>query len=152
MIDGVEIKEIKVFTDERGLFSEIIRCSDDFFQDSFAQLSYSMSFTGVAKAWHLHRKQTDWMCVLVGDVKLGLFDLREDSATHGKLMEVFMGETQGRKVVKIPPGVAHGYRIINGPMHIIYVTDREYDPSDEFRIPHDDPKIGFDWSSWSEIR
>jgi len=152
MIDGVKIKELKVSTDERGLFSEVIRGSDEIFQDSFAQLSYSMSFMGVAKAWHLHRKQTDWMCVLVGDMRLGLFDLREDSATHGKLMEVLMGETLGRKVVKIPPGIAHGYRIINGPMHIIYVTDREYDPSDELRIPHDDPKIGVDWTRWSEIR
>jgi len=54
MIDGVEIKELNVFTDERGIFSEIIRGSDSFFRDSFGQLSYSMSFDGVAKAWHLH--------------------------------------------------------------------------------------------------
>jgi dTDP-4-dehydrorhamnose 3,5-epimerase len=152
MMDGVVIKELKLFRDERGFFSEIIRGSDGFFQDSFAQLSYSMSFTGVAKAWHLHKKQTDWMCVLVGNIKLGLFDLRDNSSTYREMMEVLMGETLGRKVVKIPPGVAHGYRIINGPMHIIYVTDREYDPSDELRIPHDDPEIGFDWTSWPKIR
>jgi len=152
MIEGVEIKELELFTDERGLFSEIIRGSDSFFRNSFAQLSYSMSFSGVAKAWHLHKKQTDWMCVLVGDVKLGLFDLREDSASYRKLMEILMGETLGRKVVKIPPGIAHGYRIINGPMHIIYVTDREYDPSDELRVPHDDPEIGYDWALSSEIK
>ncbi|MBL7217735.1 MAG: dTDP-4-dehydrorhamnose 3,5-epimerase family protein [Desulfobacteraceae bacterium] len=152
MIDGVEIKELNVFTDERGIFSEIIRGSDSFFRDSFAQLSYSMSFSGVAKAWHLHKKQTDWMCVLVGDVKLGLFDLREDSPSYRKLMEILMGETLGRKVVKIPPGIAHGYRIINGPMHIIYVTDKEYDPSDDLRIPHGDPEIGYDWTLSSEIK
>jgi len=106
----------------------------------------------VAKAWHLHEKQTDWMCVLVGDIKLGLFDLRENSPSYRQLMEILMGETLGRKVVKIPPGIAHGYRIINGPMHIIYVTDREYDPADELRIPHDDPEIGYDWTLSSEIK
>jgi dTDP-4-dehydrorhamnose 3,5-epimerase len=152
MIEGVEIKELTVFIDERGLFSEIIRGSDDFFRNRFAQLSYSMSFTGVAKAWHLHKKQTDWMCVLVGDIKLGLYDLRKNSPTYGELMEIFMGEIQGRRVVKIPPGIAHGYKIVNGPMHIIYVTDREYDPEDELRIPHDDPEIGYDWTVTSEIR
>ena len=67
-------------------------------------------------------------------------------------MEIFMGETLGRKVVKVPPGIAHGYRIINGPMYIIYVSDREYDPSDELRIPHDDPEIGYDWTVCSEIK
>ena len=152
MIDGVAIKELTLFTDERGLFSEIIRSSDDFFKDSFAQLGYSMSFAGVAKAWHLHKEQTDWMCVLSGDIKLGLYDLRDASSTFGKLMEIFMGETMGRKVVKVPPGIAHGYRVINGPMHIIYVTDREYDPSDDLRIPHDDPEIGYDWTIPSEIK
>jgi dTDP-4-dehydrorhamnose 3,5-epimerase len=152
MIDGVEIKDLIMFTDERGYFCEIIRSSDDIFQNSFAQLSYSMSFTGVAKAWHLHKKQTDWMCVLVGDIKLGLYDLRESAKTKGNLMEIFMGETLGRKVVKIPPGVAHGYKIINGPMHIIYITDKEYDPSDELRIPHDTPEIGYDWTVSSDIK
>ena len=151
MIDGVEIKELNVFTDERGLFSEIIRGSDNFFKNKFAQLVHSMSFAGVAKAWHLHKEQTDWMCVLGGDIKLGLYDLRDASSTFGKLMEIFMGETMGRKVVKVPPGIAHGYRVINGPMHIIYVTDREYDPSDDLRIPHDDPEIGYDWTIPSEI-
>lgn len=152
MIDGVEIKDLEIITDDRGYFCELIRSSDDFFQNSFAQLSHSMSFAGTAKAWHLHKKQTDWMCVLVGDIKLGLYDLREGSTTKGNLMEIFLGEMLGRKVVKIPPGIAHGYRIINGPMHIIYVTDKVYDPSDELRIPHDDPEIGYDWTASPDIK
>jgi len=151
MIEGVEIKDCTVHTDERGLFFEIMRGSDDIFQHSFAQLSSSLSFSGIAKAWHLHKKQTDWMCAIVGDIRLVLCDVREGSTTQREIMEILMGERMGRKVVKIPPGVAHGYRIINGPMHIIYVTDREYDPSDELRIPHDDPGIGYDWTAGPDI-
>ena len=147
MIEGVEIKKIVIHRDERGTFSEIIRSSDDIFNNKFAQLSYSMSFAGIAKAWHLHKKQTDWMCTLIGDMKLAIYDTRKESSTYKELMEVLMGETCGKKVVKIPPGVAHGYKIINGPMHIVYITDREYDPSDELRIPHDDPDIGYDWTA-----
>jgi dTDP-4-dehydrorhamnose 3,5-epimerase len=62
-------------------------------------------------------------------------------------MEIRMGERFGAKVVKIPAGVAHGYKVISGPMHIVYVTDREYDPTDEFRIPADDKDIGYDWDA-----
>jgi len=147
MIEGVEIKELLAHKDERGFFCEIIRNSDNFFQGKFSQLSHSMAHKGVFKAWHMHKKQTDWMYVTVGDIKLVLYDTREDSKTNRKLVEIFMGEKSGRKVVKIPPGVAHGYKITNGPMHIVYVTDREYDPADELRIPHDDPEIGYDWIS-----
>lgn len=145
MIDGVAIKELVTHEDERGFFCEIIRGSDDFFQNRFGQLSHSMSQKGVFKAWHLHEKQTDWMYASNGDMKLGLYDTRKDSPTYKELMEIYMGETYGRRVVRIPPGVAHGYRILNGPMYVIYVMDREYDPSDELRIPHDDKEIGYNW-------
>ncbi|HUU50996.1 MAG TPA: dTDP-4-dehydrorhamnose 3,5-epimerase family protein [Nitrospinota bacterium] len=151
-IEGVEIKELILHKDERGFFSEIIRHSEGFFQESFAQLSYSMVYTSVTKAWHLHKKQTDWMCVVVGDLKLVLYDTREDSPTYKAKIEILMGETQGLKVVKVPPGVAHGYKVINGPMYILYVTNREYDPEDELRIPHDDPEIDYDWKSNPPIK
>ena len=144
-IQGVEIKELVEHQDERGFFCEIIRASDPFFQNRFAQLSHSMSQEGVFKAWHIHQKQTDWMYASNGDIKLALFDTREDSDTKGQLMEIYTGEHYGRKVVRIPPGVAHGYKIIRGPAYVIYMMDREYDPADEGRIPHDDPKIGYDW-------
>lgn len=152
VIEGVGIKELVIHRDERGVFGEIIRHSEKIFQGNFAQLSYSKVFTGVAKAWHIHKKQTDWMCALIGDMKLVLYDTRETSKTHKKLMEILMGETSGLKVVKVPPGVAHGYKVINGPMHILYVTSREYDPEDELRIPHDDPEIGYDWESLPPIK
>lgn len=147
MIEGVEIKELVVHKDERGFFCELIRGSDDFFKNSFGQLNHSMSLKGIFKAWHLHKKQTDWIYAATGDLKLALYDTRKNSVTYGRLEEIFMGESFGRKVVKVPPGVAHGYKIINGPMHIIYVMDREYDSQDELRIPHDDPGIGYDWLS-----
>ncbi|MCH7951976.1 dTDP-4-dehydrorhamnose 3,5-epimerase family protein [Patescibacteria group bacterium] len=146
MIEGVKIKELVVHKDERGFFYELIRASDTFF-GNFAQLSHSMAHKGVLKAWHLHKKQTDWMYVATGKIKLALYDNREGSKTKGELVEMVLGEGLGRKVVKIPPGVAHGYKVLNGPMHIMYVMDREYDPDDELRIPHDDPEIGYDWSS-----
>lgn len=145
MIKDVEVKELITHNDERGFFREIIRNSDKFFYNRFGQLSHSMAKEGVFKAWHLHKKQTEWMYVVAGDVKLALYDTRKESSTHKELMEIFIGGRSGSKVVKVPPGVAHGYKIINGPMHIVYLSDREYDPKDDLRIPHNDPGIGYDW-------
>ncbi|MCA9400227.1 MAG: dTDP-4-dehydrorhamnose 3,5-epimerase family protein [Candidatus Omnitrophica bacterium] len=147
MLNGIQIKDMTVHTDERGFFTELIRSTDPFFEGmDFAQLSHSMAKQGVVKAWHLHQKQTDYMYVVSGDIKLGLYDTREGSSTHKRIQEVFMGETYGRKVVKIPPGIAHGYKIINGPMHIIYLMDKVYDPDDIYYRDHDDPEIAYDWN------
>lgn len=151
MIDGIVFKNLQTFTDERGFFREVLRDSDPIFVEGFAQWSHTMSYTGVAKAWHVHQKQIDWWYLAVGVIKVALYDTRPESPTHGQLMEFLMGEQYGPQVVKIPPGVAHGYRVLDGPAHLFYIVSQEYDGTDEGRIPHDDPQINYDWSAWPEI-
>jgi dTDP-4-dehydrorhamnose 3,5-epimerase len=151
MIDGVEIKTLKTHTDERGFFREVLRASDPLFAEGFAQWSHTMSYTGVAKAWHIHQRQVDWWYLAVGAIKVALYDTRSDSATHGQLMEFLMGEQYGPQVLRIPPGVAHGYRVLEGPIHLFYIVSEEYDGTDEGRIAPDDPEIGYDWNAWPEV-
>ena len=151
MIHGVEIKKLATHADERGFFREIIRGSDAIFVEGFGQWSHTMSYPGVAKAWHLHQKQVDWWYVAVGTIKAALYDTRRDSPTCGETQELLMGDGQPPIVLKIPPGVAHGYRVLNGQAHVFYVTSQEYDGTDEGRIPHDAPHIGYDWTAGPKI-
>ena len=57
--------------------------------------------------------------------------------------------SQGVQLIQVDVNVvAHGYRVLgNEPAGLFYHTTEVYDPSDpdELRIPHDDPRIGFDW-------
>lgn len=151
MIQGVETKELTTHTDERGFFREVIRDSDPIFSEGFGQWSHTMSYQGVAKAWHVHQEQTDWWYVAVGTVRAALYDTRPDSRTQGELQELLLGEGQPARVLKIPPGVAHGYRVLQGPAHVFYIVSHEYDGTDEGRIRHDDPEIGYDWTAGPEI-
>ncbi len=151
MIQGVVFKELVTHLDERGFFREIIRVSDDFFGE-FGQWSHSLIYCGVVKAWHIHKRQTDWWYVAGGVLKVALHDTRRDSKTHRVTADFLMGEHQESQVVKIPPGVAHGCKCISGPAHLFYVTSSVYDPADEGRIPHDDPDIGYDWLKGPEIK
>jgi dTDP-4-dehydrorhamnose 3,5-epimerase len=147
MIEGVGIKELTTHADERGFFREVIRASDPFFSAEFGQLSHSLVHAGVLKAWHAHRWQTQWNYVVSGLIRVALHDTRPDSPTFGETMEFLTGADEKAVCYMFPPGVAHGYRCLQGPMQIIYVTSGTYDLEDEIRIPHDDPVIGFDWSA-----
>ena len=151
MINDVMFKELKTFTDERGYFREVIRVTDDFFGAGFGQLSHSLVYAGTIKAWHIHQKQTDWWYVPAGLLKVALHDTRAQSSTFRQTMEFLLGEHQPARAVRIPPGVAHGYRCLSGPASVIYVTSRVYDPADEGRIPHADPAIGYDWLKEPDI-
>ena len=151
MIEGVQFKQLKTHLDDRGYFREIIRVTDDFFEEGFGQWSHSLMYQDVVKAWHIHQRQVDWWYVAGGVLKVVLHDRRPSSPTVGKTWEFLMGENQAAQVVKIPPGVAHGCRCISGPANLFYITSRTYDPADEGRIPYDDPEIGYDWLAHTAI-
>jgi len=145
MINGILFKELTTHTDDRGFFREIIRASDDFFAEGFGQWSHSLMFDGVIKAWHFHYVQTDWWYVVSGVLRVGLCDRRAESSTFGQTMDILMGEYQQVRALKIPPGVAHGCKAVQGPVNLLYVTSHVYNPDDEIRIAFDDPEIDFDW-------
>jgi dTDP-4-dehydrorhamnose 3,5-epimerase len=152
MIEGVVIQDLVTHGDERGFFREIIRVTDDFFKEGFGQWSHSLMYQGVVKAWHVHQVQIDWWYVGVGVLKVALHDTRPDSFTYRETMEIMMGENQPSGLLRIPPGVAHGCKCISGPAHLFYITSKIYDPSDEGRISHHDPVIGYDWLKGPEIK
>jgi dTDP-4-dehydrorhamnose 3,5-epimerase len=152
LIDDVAIKELNTHSDERGFFREIIRSEDPFFQEGFGQWSHSLMYPGVIKAWHVHGKQVDWWYVSGGVLKVVLHDTRNNSATYRATMELMMGDDQPAQVLKIPPGVAHGCKVISGAVNLFYVTSRQYDPADEGRIAYDDPVIGYDWLKGPPIK
>jgi dTDP-4-dehydrorhamnose 3,5-epimerase len=145
MINGVMIKELIRHPDERGYFEEIIRKSDPFFSEGFAQLSRSHMVDGVVKAWHIHKTQIDWWYAATGIIKSVLYDSRPNSPTYKQLDEYIMGEGQKSIVLKIPAGIAHGLKVLQGPADLIYVTSGIYSKEEEGRIQYTDLGIGYDW-------
>ena len=145
MMEGIQFKKLVTHTDSRGFFREIIRKTDDIFLEGFGQWSHSLMYDNVIKAWHYHEIQTDWWYVFTGVLRVGLCDIRDASSTYKQTMDFLMGDLQEAQVIKIPPGVAHGCKTIQGPVNLFYITSYVYDPNDEHRIPYDDPEIDFDW-------
>jgi dTDP-4-dehydrorhamnose 3,5-epimerase len=145
MIQGVVFKELVKHTDERGFFCELIRKSDSFFYEGFGQLSYSLVHPGVIKAWHAHKIQTQWTYILNGAAKVCLYDYRKESETCGCKIDFLCGDIYPARIYKFPPGVLHGYKCLQGPMLVLYITSGIYDITDEIRLDHNDASIGYDW-------
>lgn len=144
-IAGVIITELATHADDRGFFREIARFADGPLQP-VEQLSATMSYPGVIKAFHYHAQQDDlWYCA-DGMIQAVLYDRRDDSETKGITQVVAMGKHAPVSLF-IPRGVVHGYKVLGyEPVLVLYATNQAYNPDDEFRIPHDDAEIGFDWT------
>ncbi|MCX6800759.1 MAG: dTDP-4-dehydrorhamnose 3,5-epimerase family protein [Candidatus Diapherotrites archaeon] len=146
LIDGVILKDLKVFPDERGRLMEILRSDDPVFK-GFGQAYVTAAYPGVVKAWHFHKGQYDNFVVLKGMMKIVIYDSRVDSKTKGLLNEFFLGE-QNNKLLQIPPFVYHGFKCISETEAMVLNIPTQiynYKNPDEFRLPFDDKSIPYNW-------
>jgi dTDP-4-dehydrorhamnose 3,5-epimerase len=150
LIQGVGLKSFPLWPDDRGYFLEVARMGQGLpaeFSSSSTQVSAALSYPGTIKAFHYHRRQTDFWVPAMGMLQVALVDLRSESKTFGRKNTLFVGGLRPWHIL-IPPGVAHGYKVIGAtPAMLVYVTDQVYNPSDEGRIPYDDPSIRYDWET-----
>jgi len=152
LIAGVEVEPLLPQPDDRGCFAELLRFGEpgiarDFIPlgDTHIQISITASYPGVIKAIHYHFEQTDLWVPLEGMLQVFLCDLRETSPSCGRVNTLFIG-TQRPWKLRIPPGVAHGYKVIGSETAcLLYATNRFYNPDDEGRIAFNDPSINYDW-------
>lgn len=150
LIDGVRVEPIALWPDDRGHFLEVQRIGHGLaaaFPPATSQVSATVTYSGIIKAFHYHCLQFDCWTVVKGMLQVVLADLRRDSPTLGQRNTLYVGEKRPWQVL-IPPGVAHGYKVIGSESAVlVYVTSRFYDPMDECRIAFDDRRLNYDWET-----
>jgi dTDP-4-dehydrorhamnose 3,5-epimerase len=160
MLKGIIVKLLKLSSDERGLFTEIMRkdWKDLLGEDTISQANLSLTFPGIVRAWHRHIKgQTDYFIVLRGTVKICAFDEKT------KQLDEIVSSSHSIQVVRMPGSYWHGFKAVgNEPAMLLYFTTKLYDyntPDEERRawndqtiIPKsingkkDDPRVGMPWN------
>lgn len=145
MIEGVRIQPLKRIADERGAIMHMLRRDDPWFEE-FGEIYFSMVYPGVIKAWHLHKSMTLNYAVVVGTIKLALYDGREGSPTRGKTHEVFLGGTN-YALVTVPPGVWNGFKGVGSePAIVANCATEPHDPEEIVRCDPFSQDIPYDWS------
>jgi dTDP-4-dehydrorhamnose 3,5-epimerase len=144
MIEGVLVKALRRIPDERGFIMHMLRADDPDF-DQFGEIYFSTAYPDTIKAWHLHQKMTLNYAVIVGMVKLVLYDDRENSPTKGEVQELFIGQ-ENYQLVRIPPHVWNGFKAIGNQMAILAnCATIPHDPDEIVRRSPFDPDFPYDW-------
>lgn len=150
LIEGVRVDPLALWPDDRGHFLEVLRVGQGLageFPAASSQVSATLTRSGVIKAFHYHLHQHDCWTVVSGMLQVALADLRRNSKTYGQRNTLYVGTMRPWQIL-IPPGVAHGYKVISGePATLVYVTSRFYNPTDELRLPYDDSRVNYDWET-----
>jgi dTDP-4-dehydrorhamnose 3,5-epimerase len=154
LIAGIVIEPLQVFADDRGFFAELARLGSPGIAGNMIsgaergiQISTTLTYPGTIKAIHYHYEQTDLWAPVAGMLQVFLYDLRRGSPTFGLINTLYVGSYRPWEIL-IPPGVAHGYRVLGiHPAQLVYLTDRFYNVQDEGRLPYDHPDVAYDWET-----
>ncbi len=145
MIDGVLVHPLRQIPDERGRVMHMLKSSDPHFEQ-FGEIYFSMVYPGVVKGWHRHTRMTINYAVVVGMIKLVLYDDRPNSPSCHQLEEIFVGEAC-YCLVKIPPMIWNGFKGIGAALAIVAnCATIPHDPAEIERLDPMANHIPYDWS------
>lgn len=146
---GVCLLEPSVFADERGSFWESY--SERVFaelgiQERFLQDNHSYSKRNVLRGlgYQLPQPQGKLVQVIGGEILDVTLDLRKSSSTFGK-WESFRLSGNNKRVLWVPAGLAHGFRVISEAAHVLYKATAFYAPEHEHTVAWNDAELKIDW-------
>lgn len=143
-IAGVQLRRLTSMSDGRGDLTVLM--SDRFGESYRAPHVYLVTAAARSiRAWVYHKRQSDRLAYLHGRLRVVLYDLRPESATHGALNVIDVGKAN-KVLLTIPPFVAHAVQNL-GDEDTIFVNmpTRAYDPAnpDKSRLAKDHPGIPY---------
>ena len=150
-IDGVWVAESPVWSDDRGYFREWFK-----FQDiqkvtgrnfDVEQANISSSSKGTLRGIHYslaERSQAKWVTCVSGLIKDVIVDIRPNSKTFGKTIEIDLAGRSG-KAVLISESLGHGFVSLADASIVSYLVSTPYSPTEEFEINPLDPELNINW-------
>jgi len=148
-LPGVFILEPRVFGDERGFFLESYNervFVDLGIEERFVQDNHSRSRRNVLRGLHyqIQHAQGKLVRVAEGEILDVAVDLRRSSPTFGGWEAVRLSG-ENKRMLWMPKGFAHGFRVISEKAHVLYKATDYYAPEYERTLAWNDPNLKIEW-------
>ena len=150
-IDGCYVITYDTYVDERGYFG-VPYNKDTFNQNvgyevDFIQDNMSYSHLGTIRGLHFQTgeyEQAKLVTCITGRVLDVIVDIRKDSPSYGKVVEIELGWKQHKQVF-VPRGCAHGFSALSDNTIFQYKVDNPYNKESEGGIIYNDPTLNIKW-------
>ncbi len=148
-LEGVKIIVPFYMEDNRGYFLKSIE--RDIFRNAGIEVDIyedfeSLSSQDVIRGLHFQTQfpQTKIVRAIRGKIKDVLVDLRKDSSSFGRSMEIELSEENHFSVL-IPAGFAHGFRVMSKEALVSYKCAGKYYKEYDSGIIWNDKDLNIDW-------
>jgi dTDP-4-dehydrorhamnose 3,5-epimerase len=149
-LPDVVILEPRVFGDQRGFFLESYNeraFAELGIEERFVQDNHSSSRRNVLRGLHYQIKHPQGKLVRVveGEIVDVAVDVRRSSPTFGRWEAVRLSGNN-KRMLWIPVGFAHGFRVISEIAQVLYKATDYYAPEHERTLAWNDPDLKIDWA------
>jgi len=143
------ILEPRVFGDDRGFFLESYNervMAEVGVTARFVQDNHSCSQRNVLRGLHyqIEQAQGNLVRVVEGEILDVAVDLRRSSPTFGAWEAVLLSG-ENKRMLWIPPGFAHGFRVTRNNTHVLYKATNYYALEHERTLAWNDADLKIDW-------
>jgi dTDP-4-dehydrorhamnose 3,5-epimerase len=138
MIEGVTMRPLRQFPDDRGAVLHMLRANDPHFE-KFGEVYFSTVRKGAVKAWHRHSGKTVNLAVPIGQVRFVFWP------GHGDAHELLLGR-ENYRLLTIRPGIWYGFQgMAEGESLLANCATEPFDPNEGESLPPDTDRIPFRW-------
>jgi dTDP-4-dehydrorhamnose 3,5-epimerase len=150
-IEGAWLAESPIWSDERGFFREWFK-TENVNQEvghnfNVEQANISSSVKGTLRGIHYslaEKGQAKWVTCVSGLIKDVIVDIRPNSKTFRKWIEVELSGTSGNSIL-IGQGLGHGFVSLAEASVVAYLVSSPFSPTEEFEINPLDLALGINW-------
>ena len=150
-IDGCYVITYDTYVDERGYFAvpynKDILNSNVGYEVEFIQDNMSYSHLGTIRGLHFQTggyEQAKLVTCTQGRVLDVIVDIRKDSPSYSKVVEVELGWGKNKQVF-VPRGCAHGFSALSDNTTFQYKVDNPYNKESEGGIIYNDSTLNINW-------
>lgn len=144
-IHDLKKTSLKQIKDERGAVYHYLKSTDQNFK-GFGEVYYSKINSQITKGWKLHYRLFQNFCVPFGNVKIVVFDPREDSPSKGEVDEILLNDSDNYYLLSMPPGLWYSFKCTSENFALLAnVIDQEHDPLESTTLPLQNSIIPYDW-------
>ena len=148
-LPGVFALEPRVFGDGRGFFFESYNqrtMAEVGIIEGFVQDNHSCSSRNVLRGLHYQLKHPQGKLVRVveGEILDVAVDMRRSASTFGGWEAVRLSG-ENKRMLWIPAGFAHGFRVLSEKAHVLYKATDFYAPEHERTLAWNDAQLKINW-------
>lgn len=143
-IEGLKVHDLNIYNDDRGSLLHILSLKNHP-KFKFGECYASETKPEVVKAWKRHKKIAQNFVVVLGEIKLVIYDNRNDSSTKTNYFSITLSR-DNYKLVHIPKGLWYGFKCISkGNALIINCIDTPYDSSESEGCQIEKFPFSYEW-------